>query len=100
MDVEKLYKLFEKRYETLAAENSTTISEYPTDDGDKEFFINYCDKHKIIMLHSDWMCETLNDGGMKDRVCIVSPEEDEDCAFWLLVPKKFAEKALILGILP
>jgi hypothetical protein len=98
MDTEKLYGLFKRRYDTLAIEADERSSD--GSDEEDEFFINYCDKHKIIMLHSDWMCETLNSGGMRNRVCIVSPEEDEECAFWLLVPKKFAEKALVLGGLP
>lgn len=90
IDIEKLQEIFGKRYMELAS-----------DAKDEEFFVNWCDKHKILMLHNDWLVETLNDGGMRGRVCIGSPEEGElNSCPWLLVPRKFAEKTLALGYLP
>jgi hypothetical protein len=92
MDIDKLEQLFRDKYEKLvsAAENSDEIY---------ESWISYCDKHKVFLLHPEWMRESLNEG-MKGRICIHTPEEDRNASPWLLVPKKFAERALILGFLP
>jgi hypothetical protein len=91
MDIDKLERMFKVKYKALA-KNA----------GDEEFFVNYCDEHKILMLHPEWLAETLNDNAMKGMVCIHSPEHQvlNTASPWLLVPKKFAERALILGGLP
>jgi len=88
MDIEKLEKIFEIRYATLAR-----------DAKEPDFFINYCDKYKIVMVHPEWVRETFNERH-RGMVCIDSPEEGRNVCPWLLVPKKFAERALILGGLP
>lgn len=88
MDLDKLEEIFEKKYRDMSS-----------GDVDDSFYIDWCDKHKIIMLHPEWLTDTLNDGGMKGKVCIYSPEADAHPK-WLLVPRKFAEKALVLGCLP
>lgn len=90
MDYVKLERLFDEKYKAL---NATP---------DDEVWVNYCDLHKIVMLHGEWLAETLNDGGMRGKVCIRNCEEifHENVCPWLLVPKKFAERALVLGYLP
>jgi hypothetical protein len=92
MDIDKLEHLFREKYKKLvsSAEKSVDID---------ESWISYCDKHKIFLLHPHWMRESLNEG-MKGRICVHNPEEFDDASPWLLVPKKFAERALILGFLP
>ena len=91
IDFDKLEQLFRDKYEKLvsAAEDSDEIY---------ESWISYCDKHKVFLLHPEWMRESLNEG-MKGRICIHTPE-DSLASPWLLVPKKFAERVLILGFLP
>jgi hypothetical protein len=91
INADKLEELFDARYKQL-------MSESTKDDG---FWIDYCDKYKIFMLHADWMRETLNEG-LKGKICIHNCEEmfHENVCPWLLVPRKFAEKALALGGLP
>lgn len=92
IDRDKLEILFQERYKSLGAKP----------DDEDEFWVGYCDKHKIIMLHGEWLADTLNEGKMKGRVCIINPEEvfHENVCPWLLVPKKFAERCLVLGGLP
>jgi len=96
IDTYKLEKLFKERYVTLKVEGSP--------DSTYEKWLDYCDKHKIIILHPEWLAETLNEDGMRGRICIHSPEKNGDMpgepSPWLLVPKKFAEKALALGGFP
>ena len=90
IDTDKLEKLFDERYRSLGAKP------------DNEIWVDYCDLHKIIMLHGEWLADTLNEGKMRGRVCIHNCEEifHENVCPWLLVPKKFAEKCLVLGGLP
>lgn len=90
MDIDKLERLFDKKYRNLGAT--------PED----EIWVDYCDLHKIVMLHGEWLAKTLNEGGMRGKVCIHNCEEifHENVCPWLLVPRKFAERALILGYLP
>jgi hypothetical protein len=88
MDIEKLEKIFKIKYSDLAR-----------DAKDPEFFVNYCDEHKIVMVHSEWVKETFNER-RRGVVCIDSPECTIDSCTWLLVPRKFAERALVLGCLP
>lgn len=101
MDIDKLERLFKQKYESLV------VDENP--DATYENWILYCDRHKVLLLHPEWMRDTLNhpdwmrdtlNEGLKNRVCIHTPEEDGDASPWLLVPRKFAERALILGALP
>jgi hypothetical protein len=96
IDALKLEGLLEERYATLKVEGSP--------DATYENWLDYCDKHKIIILHPEWLAETLNEEGMRGRICIHSPEKNGDMpgerAPWLLVSKKFAEKCLVLGGLP
>ena len=89
LDLDKLEEIFAKRYEELCFEEDQNPLE------NSSFYVDWCDKHNVIMLHPDWMMETLNDGKAKGTVCIQSPEVGEDVPPWLLVPKKFAEKALV-----
>jgi hypothetical protein len=91
MDTDKLEHLFQAKYKKLVVEGNP--------DATYENWFSYCDKYKIFMLHPEWLAETLNEG-LKGRICIHTPEEDKEAAPWLLVPKKFAERALILGGLP
>lgn len=92
IDVDKLEEIFKKRYEELSDEAS-----------DEEFFVNWCDEHKILIMHAEWVRETFNES-RKDMVCIFHPHDfDPEAQFpcnWLLVPKKLAEKTLVLGYLP
>lgn len=92
IDVDKLEDIFEKRYRELCEGDDFRVNDC--------FFIDWCDRHKIIMLHPDWLMDTLNEGKMKGRVCIMSPERGRDPAPWLLVPNGLAKKALVLGHLP
>jgi hypothetical protein len=92
IDLDRLESIFRERYRDLCGDEDSLKNE--------GFFIDWCDKHKIIMLHPDWLSETLNEGKMKGRVCIDSPEEGVNVPQWLLVPKKLAEKTLVLGYLP
>jgi len=90
MDTEKLEEMFRVKYESLVARAAGDVY---------EDWIGYCDKHKILLLHPEWLADTLNEG-LKGRVCIHTPEEGRDASPWLLVPRKFAERAMILGFLP
>lgn len=92
IDIEKLEDIFKKRHRDLCRDEDSLKNE--------SFFIDWCDDNKIIMLHPDWLVDTLNEGKMKGRVCINSPEREDNTSPWLLVPKKLAEKALVLGYLP
>lgn len=93
IDPDKLEELFEARYKQLKAK-------FTKDELD-DFWVDYCDKHKIFMLHADWLRDELN-RGLKGRICIHNCEEmfHENVCPWLLVPKKFAERCLVLGGLP
>jgi hypothetical protein len=91
---DKLEELFMIRYEQLAPEHDSG-SDFPS-----EFWVNYCDKHDIFMLHEDWLRDTLNNDGMKGKICIHNCEDDGNASPWLLVPRKFAERALAMGGLP
>lgn len=88
IDLDKLEDLFSDRYKELNAAKK-----------DDEFFINYCDEHGIVMIHHEWVREAFNDP-REDKVCILSPEDGANDPNWLLVPREFAERAVILGILP
>lgn len=95
MDTDKLERLFRAKYKTLIVEGGP--------DATYENWISYCDDNKILLLHPEWLVETLNEEGLKGRICLHSPEpEDHDLSNspWMLVPRKFAERALILGGLP
>ena len=109
IDIEKLERLFEERFLKFPEELQETTPSLPSRSIGTEFWVDYCDKHKILMLHPEWLCETLNKG-LGDRICIDNYEvkyltdagvidAHEGCP-WLLVPRKFAERALILGGLP
>lgn len=90
LETGKLEDLFAEKYKKLGASP------------DNEIWVDYCDRHKIVMLHGDWLADTINSGGTKGKVCIHNCEEifHENVCPWLLVPKRFAEKALVLGYLP
>ncbi len=96
IDTDKLEGLFKERYATLKVDGSP--------DATYENWFDYCDKHKIIILHPEWLVETLNEEATRRMVCIHSPEKNGDMpgepSPWLLVSKKFAEKCLALGGLP
>ena len=82
--IEKLEAIFKDKYQKLVEESK-----------DYDFWVDYCDTHKIKIMHPEWVKECFNEdrAGM---LCIFSPENE----WWLLVPKKFAEKVLVLGHLP
>lgn len=84
IDVDKLEEIFLKRHEELRSK---------VDASDTEFYINWCDKHEVFILHPEWLRETINEG-LGEKVCIHSPEGG---LMWLLVPRKLAEKTLVLG---
>lgn len=111
IDTDKLEELFKERYDKIRIEAGRDIERRPKmavqlagveDIFAAEFWLNYCDEHDIIMLHPEWLADTLNEGKMRTRVCIANPEEmfHENVCPWLLIPKKFAERCLILGGLP
>lgn len=89
---EKLEELFKKKYEELKKKNHG-------EPYDNEFWVSYCDKHNILLMHSEWVAEFFNNE-RKNKICIENPEEGNDACFWLLVFKDFAEKALVLNGLP
>jgi hypothetical protein len=82
--IEKLESIFKKKYDEL--KNKAT---------DDDFWVDYCDRQKIKIMHPEWVKESFNEE-RKGMLCIYSPEN----SWWLLVPKKFAEKVLVLGYLP
>ena len=88
IDFDRLQEIFGKRYRELAS-----------DAKDDEFFVNWCDRNKIIIVHSEWVQDEFNNP-RRDMVCVMSPEEGPNIAQWLLVPSKLAEKTLVLGYLP
>lgn len=100
IDTDKLEIMFKERYERLRAQEEKQKKRNPS------FFVDWCDEHKIIILNPEWLADTLNDGKMRGMICICSPEEyrprppARSEPEWLLVPKKFAEKCLVLGGLP
>jgi len=88
VNLDRLQEIFANRYRELAfaAKND-------------EFFVDWCDKHKIIIVHSEWVQDEFNNP-RRNMVCVLSPETGQNIAQWLLVPKKLAEKTLVLGYLP
>lgn len=106
IDHDKLEKLFQKRHQELSLLIGDHVDRIRLDadsatKNNTEFWVDYCDKHKIIMMHSEWVREEFNHP-RKNMICIHNVEEKyhEYVCDWLLVPKKFAEKCLILGGLP
>lgn len=93
MDIEKLERLFSRRYDELCREGLRPLNH------GNDFFVDWCDRHKIVMMHNDWVQDEFNKP-RRNKVCIMSPEEGRNSCPWLLVPKKFAERALVLGYLP
>ena len=85
MNLEKLEELFRERYETLQE--------------DPEAWIDYCDKHGIIILHPEWVREEFNKDH-KNMVCIHSPEISYEHPLGLLIPKELADNCLVLGGAP
>jgi len=86
MNIEKLEVIFKDRYQNLLEKCA---------DDTQDFWVDYCDKHEIKIMHPEWVKECFNEEA-KGMICIYSPEN----SWWLLVPKKLAEKALVLGYLP
>ena len=92
IDPDKLETLFAERYEKLEGVLRRRLGRgLPS----YEHWIDYCDEHKIEILHPEWLRETINQG-VGDRICIHNPEDSEG-PVWLLVPKEFAAKCLALG---
>jgi hypothetical protein len=91
LELDKLELLFEKKHQDLSKNSKDS----------NEAWVDYCDKYKIVMMHSEWVREEFNNP-RKNMVCIhnVELKSNEYVCDWLLVPKKFAEKCLILGGLP
>ena len=84
MNLDKLEEIFREKYQSL-------VEQCIEDD----FWVDYCDRHKIKIMHPEWVKECFNEES-RGMVCILSPEND----WWLLVPKKLASKVLVLGYLP
>jgi hypothetical protein len=84
MNIEKLESLFGTKYKEL--QGST---------GDDFFWVDYCDRHKIKIMHPEWVKECFNEES-RGMVCIDSPENE----WWMLVPKRLAERVLVLGYIP
>jgi hypothetical protein len=84
VNLDKLEEIFREKYQSLVEKCI-----------DDDFWVDYCDRHKIKIMHPEWVKECFNEEG-KGMVCILSPEND----WWLLVPKKLASKVLVLGYLP
>lgn len=90
MNIERLEEIFKERYQQLLSVEQAREKKY-----DEDFWVDYCDRHKITIMHPEWVKECFNEEN-KGMVCIYSPEN----SWWLMVPKKFAEKVLVLGYLP
>lgn len=97
IDPDKLEKLFSERYEKLEGLAPVVGAKRPLSNPAYEHWIDYCDEHGVVILHPEWLRETINEG-IGDRICIHSPEDSG--IVWLLVPREFAEKSLALGGLP
>lgn len=93
---DKLEELFKAKYEELKKKNYPGALFEPTDN---EFWVSYCDKHNVLLMHSEWVADFFNNE-RKNKICISNPEEGHNACFWILVPKDFAEKALVLNGLP
>lgn len=65
---------------------------------DPELWLDYCDKHKIIQMSPPEVEEFFN-WKSKTHLCLDNPEFSNQF-LWIIVPKKFAEKVLMLGGLP
>jgi tRNA(Ile)-lysidine synthase TilS/MesJ len=93
--IDKLEELFKRKYTELQTENSLR-SLY---DSENEFWVSYCDKHNVLLMHSEWVMDFFNNE-RKNKICISNPEEGNDACYWILVPEDFAEKVLVLNGLP
>lgn len=93
LDVDKLERLFEKKYKSMSKKHQGK---------NDEFFLEWCDRHKIVMMHQEWVQDCFNKPH-RNMICIMSPETPAGwgghCE-WLLVPKTLAMKALVLGDIP
>lgn len=89
LDLDKLESMFEKKYQEICKNSKDP----------NEIWVGYCDKHNVLLMHSEWVREEFN-SPRKNMICIHNVEEksNEYVCDWLLVPKKFAEKALVLGL--
>lgn len=67
-------------------------------EGESDLWLEYCDRHKIIQMSPPEVEEFFN-WKSKTHLCLDNPEFDNQF-LWILVPKKFAEKVLLLGGLP
>jgi len=91
--VVKLEILFAKKYTDF-------MEQGPTAHDVNENWIDWCDQHKVRIMDPTEVIECWNDPGVKG-ICIEGPEESpEACGGWLLVPRTFAKKALVLNGLP
>jgi hypothetical protein len=95
MDEDKLEILFARKYHQFKKEASTSFDL-------SESWIDWCDQHKIRIMMESEVVECWNSPGAKG-ICIESPKiNNKTCAHdgWLLVPRTFAKKALVLNGLP
>ena len=98
-EVKKLEVIFNAKYDALKHEWQTSggLWSVKGEVARGNWWVDYCDRHNIEIMHPDWVKECFNCFNEKGNViCISSPEND----FWLLVPKNMAEKVLVLGYLP
>ena len=93
--IDRIERLFSDRFEkTLCETTAKPLS---------ELWLDLCDKYEIVQMGNENLKDCFNFGPDRHRkedvLCIENPEPDDHFIF-LLVPKKFAEKCLVLGFVP
>lgn len=65
------------------------------------WWVDYCDKLNVVITNPEWMRDHFNNDA-RSHICIDNPEPSDlaDDFYWLLVPLKLAERALMLGGIP
>jgi len=111
-EIDKLESLFRHRYQELCVSAASGDQSVPEQLREIEkLWKRYCKKWEISPLYNDELIEAFNEG-LKGRICIWNCDETgrakardkygcDDYKSWpryLLVPKDFAEKCLILGM--
>ena len=114
-EIDKLESLFLHRYQELCVSVASSDQSIPQQLREIEkLWKRYCKKWEISTLHQDELMDVLNKG-LNGRVCIRNCDEtgrakasdlmmrfgDDAENTWpkyLLVPKDFAEKCLVLGM--
>lgn len=94
-NIERLERLFRDRFEDFVRRGTKySLS---------ELWLDFCDKYEVVQMGTENLKDCFNFGPDRHRqdevVCIENPEPEHHFLF-LLVPKKFAEKCLVLGFVP